>query len=346
MHTNYNNTTDINAVIRYYLRLLKSNGFIFVLSIITCSLIACLYIYTAPKIYERKAQVMIEESIRPSVTKLDKVDVLNEINFFSSKININDEIEIIRSGKLMSKVVERLNLDIRYTTKNRSKTIELYSPPFELSFCKKPDNDNFSFTVIPIGDKKVKIKDFKKEFVTISDFEQEQEITVGDTVLTPIGRLVFLSENSSIKNYINKEIFVTKNNIENIGIHFAKKLTVSTTKNSNIIKLSIKDYSIARADKILNTLLAVNNEEYNVSKEQIIENATSFINNRIAIIEQELGAEKKSNLAIEHYLTPQENLYLYLLQKREMNEFAKTVTTNFMVIDEATGNNAPISPKR
>jgi len=344
MHKDYNNTTDIYSIIMSYLQLLKSNWFIFVLSIIICSVITCLYICYTPKIYESNVQIMLKEDNWQSISGLDKMIVLNEFNSSSSKTNINDEIEIIRSKKMMDKVVERLHFDIRYTIKNCFKTIELYSLPIELSFCEKPNNDNFSFTIIPIEGNKVRLKDFKKASTPIDAFDKE--IIVGDTFSTPIGKMVFLSNDNLLPNYINKEIFVTKYDTEKLKTHFAEKLTVSTTKNSNIIKLSVNDYSIVRADKILNTLLAVYNEEYNACKEQTIENISTFIDERIEIIEQELSKIEKNNSKIEGYLKPQENLYLYFLQKREINELAKTITTNYIVINETMGNDSPIAPQR
>ena len=344
MPKDYNNTTDINNIITYYLRLLKSNWFLFVSSIVICSLLACLYISITPKMYERNAQIMIKGGNWQGISSLDEMTILSEINSSSSKTNINNEIELLRSPKLMTEVAKRLHLDMQYHIKHGLKNVELYSPPFRVSFLKKQE-DKFSFVIIPITEKNIIIKDFKVGSISVANYKKE--ILLGDTISTPVGDIVILPSHSRIhKKYINQAVFVTKCNIDDLERNFAKKLTVSINKNSEIIKLSIKDYSIERADKMLSTLETVYNEEYNNRKKQVVENVSVFINDRIATIEQELGQMEKNNSSIDRYLKPQENLYLSLLQKREMNELAKTITTNYKMINEASGSNIPISPKR
>ena len=58
---------------------------------------------------------------------------------------------------------------------------------------------------------------------------------------------------------------------------------------SSIIKLAIKDNSPVRAEEVLNTLITVYNEMAIRDKNQVAVNTANFINERLIIIEQELG---------------------------------------------------------
>jgi capsular exopolysaccharide synthesis family protein len=483
-----------NIVVTDYLHFIKSKWVIFIISIVCCLIIASLYIVFTPKVYERSAQVMLKDDGKQGMGALDEVAFMKEINFFPLRTNINNEVELLRSKKLMSDVVERLQLNVKYTIKNIFRTHELYSPPIGFVFLDGMDNDKFSFTITPKTNSKVVINNFKVGSIEILNYENEASL--GDTISTPIGKIVLLPTSIDITHYLDKPIDLTKWNSEHIGKHFSEKLDVSINKNSSVIKLSIKDYSIVRADNILNTLLEIYNEEYIAYRKQIIENTSLFIDERLKIIENELNIvdkdisdykssnmiadikassnlflkessdydkqafdlqnqlsvaefikthladpKNKNNLipsnsgiennpiekqiseynasmlqksrliengsenspaikdltnslnamkqsittsidnliavlklqiiemkgkesqmnqkiadipetekdiaSIERYLKIQENLYLYLLQKREENELARSVTTsNFRMIDKATGSSAPIKPRK
>ena len=60
-------------------------------------------------------------------------------------------------------------------------------------------------------------------------------------------------------------------------------------KNADIIALSIKDVSTQRAQDILNTLIAVYNENWVRDKNQIANSTSVFINDRLRVIEGELA---------------------------------------------------------
>lgn len=60
-------------------------------------------------------------------------------------------------------------------------------------------------------------------------------------------------------------------------------------KNADVISLSIKDVSTQRAQDILNTLIAVYNENWVRDKNQIANSTSVFINDRLRVIEGELA---------------------------------------------------------
>ena len=65
------------------------------------------------------------------------------------------------------------------------------------------------------------------------------------------------------------------------------------------MELIFKDTSISRIEEILNMLVAVYNENWMKDKNQIMVATSMFINERINIIERELGSVDKTYLLIK-----------------------------------------------
>ena len=61
------------------------------------------------------------------------------------------------------------------------------------------------------------------------------------------------------------------------------------SKTATIINLTLKDVSIARAEDVINMAIAIYNEDAINDKNQIAVNTSNFINERLIIIERELG---------------------------------------------------------
>lgn len=60
-------------------------------------------------------------------------------------------------------------------------------------------------------------------------------------------------------------------------------------KASTIINLTLQDVSIPRAEDVINTLISVYNTDAINDKNQIVMNTSNFINDRLIVIEKELG---------------------------------------------------------
>ena len=61
------------------------------------------------------------------------------------------------------------------------------------------------------------------------------------------------------------------------------------SKTATIINLTLQDVSIPRAEDVINTLISVYNTDAINDKNQIVMNTSNFINDRLIVIEKELG---------------------------------------------------------
>ena len=254
----------------------------FLLSVVVCVGVAWYNYARSPLVYFRSATVIIKDpSNKMSSAGLDRFD--NIIN----KVNVANEILQFRSKKLVREVVQRLNADISYRIEDGLRTNELYTQsPVRLTFPDAMPEQRFSLTVTPKDKNTVVLSDF-------SGLEAKPSYTVrlSDTVAIAKGvRVVATPTNYYGKSWHGKPIHVRKLPVESMVNFYKGAISIRQEEESaSILTLALKDESAARAEDVLNTLINVYNEEAVKDKNQVAVNTANFINERIIIIEGELG---------------------------------------------------------
>lgn len=254
----------------------------FLLSILVCGGIAWYSYARSPLVYFRSATVIIKDpSNKTSTTGLDRFD--NIIN----KVNVANEILQFRSKKLMREVVQRLHADISYQVEDGLRNNELYTQsPVLLSFPDALPEQHFALTVTPKDTNSVILSDF-------SGIEAASSLTIpmNDTVTLGKGmRVVATPTNYYAQSWLGTAIRVQKLPVESMVNYYKGALGIQQEEEeSSILTLALKDGSAARAEDVLNTLINVYNEEAVKDKNQVAVNTANFINERLIIIENELG---------------------------------------------------------
>ena len=108
---NIDEEKEIYISIRDIVEVVIYNWKWFILSITASLLVAYVLLKKTPVIYERTASVLIKDEKKSGTISERKA--FGELGFMSPA-NVDNEIHIFRSKKLMNKVVERLQLDINY----------------------------------------------------------------------------------------------------------------------------------------------------------------------------------------------------------------------------------------
>ncbi len=255
----------------------------FALSIAVCVGIAWFNYARSPFVYYRSATVIIKDpSNKTSTTGLDRFD--NIIN----KVNVANEILQFRSKKLMREVVQRLHADVSYQVEEGLRLNELYTQsPVLLSFPDALPEQRFSLTVTPKDKNTVELS----ECSGIGD-GTSRTVFLNDTVEIGKGmRVVATPTNYYGASWQNIPIRVRKFSLESMVNYYRRALGIQQEEEeSSILTLALKDNSAARAEDVLNTLIFVYNEEAIRDKNQVAINTADFINERLIIIESELGS--------------------------------------------------------
>ena len=209
---------------------------------------------------------------------------LNRYDNLINKVNVTNEIYRFRSHKLMKKVVERTGADVCYKQPNRLRFLELYSQtPVKVTFPDEFKEGWVSFNMTLQDSVNVIISDIEDEVKPVTARLGDSLVFRGVTmVLTPTHYLN--------QDWIGKPILVEKRSVSSMASLFVANLGIrQEAEEASILKLSFQDSSPLRAKAVLNALIQVYNEEVIIEKNQIAVNTADFINERLLIIEAELG---------------------------------------------------------
>ena len=257
----------------------------YVLTLAICIVCAAFYLYKTPSTYSRSAKVIINEDAQDATLR----DIANISGFAGqgSSVNVNNEVEAFSSPDLMKTVVERLGLQTSYVEHQFMRERELYNnSPIEMVVVEPLISSSFSFDVTKNEGNSFILKNFKAGGQELKKASAEGNI--GDTIVSPIGKIV-LQPTAYIDQW-DKDITVTWINSAARAKAYSQRLKANVSgKQTSIVILSFNDNYPVRAENILNTLIDVYNDQWVHDKNRAARNTTEFINERLVVIEQELG---------------------------------------------------------
>ena len=293
----------------------------FVLSlVITCG-VATLYLLRTPSVYTRTASVLIKEDTKGNSSS-SGMEAFSDLGLFQTSTNVNNELLAFQSPAIMTEVVNRLQLYMNYYTPGRFHQQVAYGAtlPATAVLCDLSENESASFTLKIASDKSLLLSDFSHNGKDIKS--DAVKGLLSDTIATPIGRVVVettpqYDSEQAYTLYVNRApLYGTVNS-------YTANLSVSlNNEKSSVIDLTFKDLSTQRAEDVLNTLIAVYNENWVKDRNQIAVSTSMFINERLGVIEQELGSvdEDISSYKSEHLLPDvQAASNMYMAQSSETN---------------------------
>ena len=100
-----------------------ANWYWFVISVFVCVGCGYIYILRTPKIYSRTANILVKDSRKGGDTDLA---TLSDLAGLSQRRNVDNEIYILQSRRLMTEVVKQLGLTVQYETKEGLRPQDLY----------------------------------------------------------------------------------------------------------------------------------------------------------------------------------------------------------------------------
>ena len=101
------NTITLHDIIRMVI----ANWYWFVLSTVCCLCAAYYYLASTPKIYSRTATILVKDSRKGGDVDLT---AFSDLAGFQNRRNVDNEVFILQSRRLMTNVVKQLNLTQRH----------------------------------------------------------------------------------------------------------------------------------------------------------------------------------------------------------------------------------------
>ena len=167
------------------LQTVLANWYWFVLSVVVCAGAAFVYLKWTPKVYTRTASVLIKDDAKGGA--MSESAAFEDLGIFGTKRNVDNEVLVFKSRRLMTEVARNLHLDVSYTVKDGLRTVELYTQsPVLLSFPDAEEAQAFSLQAVPVSGKEVVLSGFTLGDQEVSD-GKPMKVALNDTVTTPVG---------------------------------------------------------------------------------------------------------------------------------------------------------------
>ena len=267
-----------------------SKWYWFVISLIVCIGIAGLYLLKTPLVYTRTASLLIKQESKGQSLSGDVGASFSDLGLFQSNTNVNNELVSLQSPAVMYDVVKRLHLEVDYTTEGSFYPQVRYGQdlPLTVSFAGLTDNETAALTVEVVRPQGVKLTSF------VQNGEKVVVEVVGAlnvSLVTPIGKIVVRPAADYAEWQKKVEpLSVSRSDLSSAVARYSSGLSVALqSENTTIVDLTFKDVCTQRAEDILNTVIAVYNENWIKDKNQIAVSTSMFINDRLGVIESELG---------------------------------------------------------
>lgn len=255
----------------------------FVLSLVVCITVAFLYLRYAIPNYKAVATILVQDerkgSMASELSAFADLGLLNNV-----KNNVDNEIEVIKSRRLIESAIRDLSLQVSYFSIGRVKSEELYTnSPIEVVFSTTtPEFDSSS-------------SHFEFQFTAINRFDLatgEGKSLGNYSIGVPIsykGSTFVVLPRKKKPIQPDTHLLVEVTPISNLVEHFKSRLTIAAIgKNTSVIELSLVDPVQEKAEDFLNALIENYNQDAISDKKYVAENTSRFIEQRLLIISDEL----------------------------------------------------------
>ena len=259
----------------------------YVASAAICLCFGLAYLYRTPDTYLRSAKVIIDESGQDAALRSIGTLAVGAAGL-QTGTSVANEIQALSSPDLMQSVVERLHLETSYIRKRFLKDEELYTTtPMEMRLAGDNPQSYFSFEAEALEDGRLVLSDFVIG-PNGEEIHSSIECTYRDTVTTPAGKII-LYPTAWLEDY-SSPVRISWHSSRSVARSLVRNLSVNRSgKESTVVQLSLKDNFPSRASNILSALIDIYNEEWVRTQNEAARNTSAFINERLVIIEKELG---------------------------------------------------------
>ena len=269
----------------------------FVISVIACLILAFIFLRYQQPVYNITAAVLIkEEEQKGGNSAASPLAAIQDLGMFSMTNNFDNEVEILHSRTLIKKAVNELRL---YTTiaENRitgydiplyqTSPVNVFMTPEEADKLEGPIKLKMKYTL----DGKLSVH---AKYIIEEDEEEEMEKEFNSLpaiLPTPVGVINFLKNDSlsepmeediRLVAYINSPTVTAQDYMENLTVE-------ATSKTTTIAQIGVQNTDKRRGVDFVNCLVAFYNQDANDEKNEVAQKTAEFIEERISIINRELG---------------------------------------------------------
>lgn len=302
------NHVDIKQEVKKYLRFWPW----FLFAVILSLSVAYVYLRFSPRIYQTSTKIKI----------LDESDGLelpsSAFVFKRSNINLENEIEILTSYRIIEQVVRELKLNTVFQEEGQIQTSLIPDLPFQYNQHVQPDSIsvNHQFEII-VNNNNFEVRDIKTDQVHL--FENHDSYSKSHDLPFDIK----LNNKSKLASIVGRKYLIHLTPMKLATLSLKSKIkTEPIGEVSDLLKLTINSESTQWSERVLNTLVDVFDLDGINDRQKVSKNTLNFIDKRFGIL-----AEKLDSIEVNKKEFKQNNNLVFLpsdaelgLQKRTQSE--------------------------
>lgn len=242
---------------------------------------AYIYLRYTPAEYSASATILIKDNQKSGISQ--ELEAFKDMGIVGggSSNNTDNEIEIIKSRKIIGQVIDSLNLDISYFIEGRVIKSEIYTnKPIRFKFTSKASNFLEKDTVLIVSQKNAKqyaFKNLEDEIIATHNFGDIVNFNAGTFKIDKI-------------NDFEQDIFIVLNKKARIVDAYKNKVNINTiNKNSSVLLLTINDRVQEKAADFLDELVRQYNIDAVNDKNEVSKKTKEFIDERLYAIGKDLS---------------------------------------------------------
>lgn len=264
----------------------------FVASVLVCLIGAWVYLHFQTPVYQVSASIMIKDDKKGGgSTDLENLGIGGVI---TSTQSIDNEIEVLRSKTILKEVVNNLELYITYYDEDEFPEKELYqtSPVIVNLTAQEADKlpgsallaMKLSLEGVLDVNLKVGLNEYNQRFEKLPAVLPTDAGTFGFALKDSLsgGQMEGYKGERHIRAVVSRPFEVAK------GYQGALSIA-PTSRTTSVAVVSLMNTNIQRARDFINKLMEMYNRNTNNDKNEVAEKTREFINERIKIIDEELG---------------------------------------------------------
>ena len=258
---------------------------VFLITVIFFLLVGFTYLRYAQYVYKSFAKIQIVDEAQDSEMALPSALTV----FNRSMVNLENESSILMSYSLNSRVVERLNSNIKFYIKGSIKSSQKHPEQWfkKYDFKLKLESDEikefqkFSFSLDKYK-KTLEIIEFDDENNLVNSFDFNNFSTFSSPHELPFDIRIL-----EIDNFSDRTLTISP--LDQVAIEYKNKLEISPFgKDSEQLDLTFVHYNKFIAEEYLNTLLSEFDKDGIVDRQLEYKNTIEFVNKRSVLLSDEL----------------------------------------------------------
>lgn len=284
-------STDKKETIIDIVELYLSKWKLILLCLIAALALAFLKIRYSTYLYEATATIKLKQD--ENSKKLPEISAVQNYGIFANDFSkVIDEVEILKSRSIMAQVATDLKLNIQFFVSGQVKAQEVYkNPPVNINFFARDsviNEYNRSIFIKIISEDQYELSKINNNKLLQFDKGETLVHNFGDKTISDFGAFVITPNPGAHGSEIGSFIEIKLTPLNNVVQNYLGKIRVEMSKESNVIKLSLKEEIKEKARLVLDKLI----EKYNIGvikdKEAVIQTTSDFITNRLNIVSSEL----------------------------------------------------------